>query len=497
MPATLSERRGAGRYARRVAGDDAPGLFGADEPALAPAPAADRDEIPLPGPGAPLAARLRPGSIDEVVGQEHILGTVEAPTALRSRIAAGDPESMILYGPPGTGKTTLARLVAGHAGAVVEELSAVEVGRKEVREVLARAQNRRLRNARTVLFLDEIHRFNKAQQDTLLPAVEDGTITLIGATTENPYFEVNSALLSRMRVYELQPLAEDDLRTLLRRALAGPLSPTTAVDDAVDFLAVRSAGDARTALGALESAARAVIAARAGSSSDATDTSDPVIELADAEEALQRRAVRYDKDRDQHYDTISAFIKSTRASDPDAALYYLAVMLEGGEDPRFIARRILVLASEDVGNADPAALQVAAAAAQAVEHIGMPECSYALAQATIRLALAPKSKAAYHAINAARDHVRRFGAATPPAALRGANYPGARALGRGAGYDDPHQHPGGLSPANVMPEGLESVRFYDPGETEQRFRDRLREIAAARGRPMPDAIYRPGGSDPR
>lgn len=477
--------------------EENPGLFGADEPALVPPAPLGDGSPPPPGPGAPLAARLRPASINEVVGQTHLLGTPEEPTALRNRIAAGDPESMVLYGPPGTGKTTLARLVAGHAGAVVEELSAVEVGRKEVREVLARAQNRRQRGARTVLFLDEIHRFNKAQQDTLLPSVEDGTITLIGATTENPYFEVNSALLSRMRVYELQLLGEDDLRTLLRRALAGPLAPITATDEAVDFLAVRSAGDARTALGALESAARAALAARAGDAADATDTTDPVIELAGAEEALQRRAVRYDKDRDQHYDTISAFIKSVRASDPDAALYYLAVMLEGGEDPRYLARRILVLASEDIGNADPAALQVAAAAAQAVEHVGMPECSYALAQATIRLALAPKSKAAYYAINAARDHVRRFGAATPPAALRGANYPGAKALGRGQGYDDPHQHPGGLSPADVMPEGLSALRFYDPGENEARFRDRLRDIAARRGRPLPDDVYRRGDPDPR
>ncbi|MEH3053276.1 MAG: replication-associated recombination protein A [Patulibacter minatonensis] len=480
-----------------AAGDD-PGLFGSDEPALIPAAPSGGDELPPPpGPGAPLAARLRPGSIDEVVGQTHLLGTPDEPTALRSRIAAGDPESMVLFGPPGTGKTTLARLVAGHAGAVVEELSAVEVGRKEVREVLARAANRKLRGARTVLFLDEIHRFNKAQQDTLLPSVEDGTITLIGATTENPYFEVNSALLSRMRVYELQSLSDGDLRTLLERALAGPLAPTTATDEALDFLAVRSAGDARTALGALESASRSVVATRAGASADAADTSDPVVELADAEEALQRRAVRYDKDRDQHYDTISAFIKSTRASDVDAALYYLAVMLEGGEDPRFIARRILVLASEDVGNADPGALQVCAAAAQAVEHIGMPECSYALAQATIRLALAPKSKAAYQAINAARDHVRRFGAQAPPAALRGANYPGAKKLGRGEGYDDPHARPGAISRANVMPAGLEDLRFYDPGDAEARFRDRVRELAAARGRPMAARPHRPGHSDPR
>jgi putative ATPase len=484
-----------------MADDQDPGLFGAaeidDSAEVAAAVARDEEATAVPGPGAPLAARLRPSSINEVVGQTHLLGTPEEPTALRARIAAGDPESMILFGPPGTGKTTMARLVAGHAGAVVEELSAVEVGRAQVREVLARAENRKQRGARTVLFLDEIHRFNKAQQDTLLPSVEDGTITLIGATTENPYFEVNSALLSRMRVYELQLLDDDDLKVLLHRAIEGPLSPVTATDEAIDFIAVRSAGDARTALGAIESAARAAIALRSGENADASDLSAPEVDLEGAEEALQRRAVRYDKDRDQHYDTISAFIKSTRASDPDAALYYLAVMLEGGEDPRYIARRLLVLASEDVGNADPGALQVASAAAHAVEHIGMPECSFALAQATIRLALAPKSKAAYKAINAARDHVRRFGAQAPPDAMRSANYAGAKKLGRGVGYDDPHAHPGGLSPQNVMPEGLESLRFYDPPETEARFGQRLKEIAITRGRPMPDSVFRPGDEPPR
>ena len=376
---------------------------------------------------------------------------------------------MILYGPPGTGKTTLARLVAATARAAFEELSAVEAGRPEVRKVLERAAHRRKSTGEpTIFFLDEIHRFNKAQQDTLLPAVEEGLVTLIGATTENPYFEVNGALLSRAQVYELKSLTAADVEVLLRRALdRDELHGATADDDALQFLSDRAGGDARTALAALELAAATV--------------TDGVVTLAAAEDALQRHAVRYDKDGDQHYDTISAWIKACRASDPDAGLYYLAVMLEAGEDPRYIARRMIVLASEDIGNADPQALAVATAAAAAVDHVGAPECEYALSQATIYLALAPKSKAAANALWAARAHVRDHGAATPPAALRSSGYPGAAKLGRGLDYDDPHAHPGHLSSQDVMPEEVSGTRFYRPDEQEAPLRARHEEIRAKRG----------------
>jgi putative ATPase len=423
-----------------------------------------RTRTGVPADQAPLAVRLRPRTLDELVGQQHLL---HEGSALRRALDEGRAHSMVLYGPPGTGKTTIARLVASAAHAAFEELSAVEAGRAEVRAVLGRAAHRRAATGEaTVFFLDEIHRFNKAQQDALLPAVEEGLVVLIGATTENPYFEVNSALLSRTHVYELEPLSAADVEALLRRALErGEVGDARVDEEALAFLAERAAGDARTALAALE------LAAVGGH-----------VTLAVAEDALQRRAVRYDKAGDQHYDLISAWIKSTRGSDPDASLYYLAVMLEGGEDPRFIARRMIVLASEDIGNADPEALQVAVAAAHAVDHVGMPECVHALAQAAIFLALAPKSNAAYRAIAAARAHVREHGAQPPPDHLRSAAYPGAKALGRGAGYDYPHGRPGRLSEQELMPAGLEGVRFYDPDEAEARLLERLEEVRKARGR---------------
>jgi putative ATPase len=413
----------------------------------------------------PLAARMRPHSLDEFVGQAHLLGE---GSALRSAIEAGQPHSMVLYGPPGTGKTTLARLVAEHADAAFEELSAVEAGRPEVRQVIARARERLEAGRGTIFFLDEIHRFNKAQQDALLPAVEEGLLVLVGATTENPYFEVNSALLSRAQVYELNALSAEDIAGLLRRALER--EGATVGEDVIAFLAARANGDARTALNALELALATAERTRA-----------PVT-LADAEDAMQRKALRYDKAGDQHYDYISAWIKSTRGSDPDASLYYLAAMLEGGEDPRFIARRMIVLASEDVGNADPQALGIASAAAHAVEHVGLPECQYALAQAAIYLSLAPKSNAAARAIGAARAHVRERGAGLPPDALRSAAYPAAKALGRGKGYDYPHDHPGHVNDQEHLPAGREDVRFYRPDAAEAALRERLDALRAARGR---------------
>ncbi|MFN8161928.1 MAG: replication-associated recombination protein A [Solirubrobacterales bacterium] len=409
-----------------------------------------RAEEEAPGPGAPLAVRMRPGRIEELIGQEHLIA--EGRT-LRAAIEAGRPVNAILYGPPGSGKTTLARIAARGSEAAFEEASAVNAGRAEVREVIARARERRRSGRATILFLDEIHRFNKAQQDALLPAVEEGLLTLIGATTENPYFEVNSALLSRCQVYELHPLATAEVETLLRRALSDPErglpDPPRTDDAALEMLAARSGGDARVALSALERAASGLAA---GSTLD----------VAAVEDSLQRAAVDFDRDGDRHYDYISAWIKATRGSDADASLYYLAVMLEGGEDPRFIARRMVILASEDIGNADPQALVVATAAAAAVDRVGLPECALNLAQAASYLALAPKSNATYEAISRARGLVRRDGAAPPPAHLRDAHYPGAKELGRGAGYRYPHDEEGGFASQALMPEALRGERIYEP-----------------------------------
>jgi len=412
---------------------------------------------------------MRPRGLDELVGQEHVLGE---GSALRTAIEGGHPHSAILYGPPGSGKTTLARIAASGADAAFEEESAVNAGKAEIRGVIERARERRRGSGRpTILFLDEIHRFNKAQQDALLPAVEEGLLTLIGATTENPYFEVNSALLSRCQVYELHPLEADRVEELLRRALADPerglAEPPPVADEALAMLAQRCGGDARVALSALERAAERSRGAP--------------IDVAAIEDALQRKALDYDREGDRHYDFVSAWIKATRGSDVDASLYYLAVMLEGGEDPRFIARRMVILASEDVGNADPRALLVADAAARAVDRVGLPECALNLAQAAVYLALAPKSNASYKALGRARAEVREHGAQTPPDYLRDAHYPGAKKLGRGEGYRYAHDEPGAVGDQPLMPPGLEGKRFYAP--TDRGFEAELgRRLEALRKR---------------
>ena len=419
----------------------------------------------------PLAVRARPRRLSEFVGQSQLLGE---DSALRVAIEQGRPHSMVLYGPPGSGKTTLARIVAEHSQAAFEELSAVQAGRAEVRAVIERATHRREANGgETVFFLDEIHRFNKAQQDALLPAVEEGLITLIGATTENPAFEVNGALLSRVRVYALHPLSAEEVAVVLRNAASGPGGegpgePAAAgrVDEeAIEFLAAGSGGDARAALNALELAL-----------ATADELGEERVTLARARDALQRRMVLYDKRGDRHYDYISAWIKATRGSDPDASLYYLAVMLEGGEDPRFIVRRMVILASEDIGNADPGALSVATAAAQAVDRVGLPEARYALAQAAIYLALAPKSDAAGRALGAAQAHVRERGATPVPGWLR----PGARPGQQTGGYDNPHGHPGHISSQELLPEAVAGERFYEPDEAEAELAQRLARIRRSR-----------------
>ncbi len=393
---------------------------------------------------APLAQRLRPTSLAEFVGQEHVLGE---RSALRRAIEEDRVHSSILYGPPGSGKTTLARIVAESTGAGFEELSAVSATVKDVREVLARARERLgTSGRRTILFLDEIHRFNKAQQDALLPGVESGLVTLIGATTENPYYEVNSALISRAQVYELEPLTEQELAEIVRRG-AGELG-VELEEELVALLARRAGGDARSALNILELAA------------ETAKAEGSAVTEAHVEDAARTPPLVYDKAGDAHYDFTSAFIKSMRGGDPDAAVYYLAVMLEGGEDARFIARRMIVLASEDIGNADPRALLVSVAAAQAVEHVGLPEARLNLAQAAIYLARAPKSNASYRALNRATAEVRDRGALRPPKALRDGSWYGRR-LGHGEGYVYPHDDPAGFEASN-LPEELEGRRYYEP-----------------------------------
>ena len=397
---------------------------------------------------APLASRLRPTRLEDFVGQEGVVGP---NSSLALAIVEDRVPSCIFYGPPGSGKTTLARIVAATTGAAFEELSAVSATVSDVRGVLGRARERLGGNQlRTILFLDEIHRFNKAQQDALLPAVEEGLVTLIGATTENPYFEVNSALMSRLQLYELAPLTVDSLAVLLRRG-AGALA-LELPNDLVLLVARRAGGDARSALNILETAAGT---ARA---------ENVPVEARHVEDAARKRPLVYDKDGDAHYDFASAFIKSMRGSHVDAALYYLAAMLESGEDPRFVARRMVILASEDIGNADPQALLVAVAAAQAVEHVGLPEARLNLAQAAIYLARAPKSNEVLKALGEATRNVRERGALRPPKSLRDAHYRGAGALGHGAGYIYPHEDPRGFE-IDYLPDELKGRRYTaDDGE---------------------------------
>lgn len=420
---------------------------------------------------SPLASRLRPTTLDEVVGQQHIIGKDKL---LYRAIQADKLGSLIFYGPPGTGKTTLAKVIANTTSADFQQINATIAGKKDMEEVVQRAKNNMgMYGKKTILFVDEIHRFNKGQQDYLLPFVEDGTLILIGATTENPYFEVNGALISRSSVFELKSLDKADIKVLLKRAVydaeKGMGSYRAEItEEALEFLADISGGDARNALNAVELGIL---------TTERSEDGKIHITIEVAQECIQKRVVRYDKTGDNHYDTISAFIKSLRGSDPDAAVYYLAKMLYAGEDIKFIARRLMISASEDVGNADPNALTVAVSASQAVERIGMPEAQIILAQATTYIASAPKSNASYMSLNAAMESVRAQ-KTTVPVHLQDAHYKGAAKLGHGIGYKYAHDYPEHYVKQQYLPDEIRDVRFYEPTELgyEKQIKERLERL---------------------
>lgn len=406
----------------------------------------------------PLASRLRPKKLEDVVGQQHILGKDKL---LYRAILADKLQSILFYGPPGTGKTTIAKVIANTTSAEFEQLNATTAGKKDMEEVVVRAKDRqKMYEKKTILFIDEIHRFNKSQQDFLLPYVEDGTVILIGATTENPYFEVNSALISRSIIFELRPLEKEAIKQLIERAITDEENGlgsyhATMTDEAKDFLAEIANGDARSALNAVELGVLTTPRNEKGTIE---------INLEVAEECIQKRAVRYDKDGDSHYDTISAFIKSMRGSDPDATVYYLARMIYAGEDVTFIARRIMICAAEDVSNADPNALVVATAAAQAVERIGMPEARIILSQAALYVACAPKSNSAICAIDDAMECIKAKGIKSIPPHLQDAHYKGASKLGHGIGYQYAHSYPNHYVKQQYLPDEMKDQVFYHPGD---------------------------------
>ena len=420
---------------------------------------------------SPLASRLRPTTLDEVVGQQHIIGKDKL---LYRAIKADKLSSVIFYGPPGTGKTTLAKVIANTTSAEFTQINATVAGKKDMEEVVNKAKELKgMYQKRTILFIDEIHRFNKGQQDYLLPFVEDGTIILIGATTENPYFEVNGALLSRSSVFELRPISQEEVETLILRAVQdekkGMGSYHAVIDeDALHFLADLAGGDARSALNAVELGILTTPRSEDGMIHITLDV---------ASECIQKRVVRYDKTGDNHYDTISAFIKSMRGSDPDAAVYYLAKMLYAGEDIKFIARRIMICASEDVGNADPMALNVAVSAAQAVERIGMPEAQIILSQAVLYVATAPKSNSACNAVFAAMDNVKKY-KTTVPVHLQDAHYKGSAKLGHGIGYKYAHDYPNHYVKQQYLPDEIKDAVFYEASDNgyEQTIKAHMKRI---------------------